>query len=135
MGFAVMALLLRKQKDGSPIESIILGNLLAGAIGLPFMLMSPPPDAAGFGALLVLGVFQLGVPYLLYSYSIKRVTALEAVLIPVIEPVLNPVWVLLFLGERPGSLALLGGAIVLGAVVVRALIALRAGKVRPIAVP
>jgi drug/metabolite transporter (DMT)-like permease len=97
--------------------------------------MSPPPDAAGFGALLVLGVFQLGVPYLLYSYSIKRVTALEAVLIPVIEPVLNPVWVLLFLGERPGSLALLGGAIVLGAVVVRALIALRAGKVRPIAVP
>lgn len=135
VGFAVMALLLRKQKDGSPIESIILGNLIAGAIGLPFMLTSPPPDAASFGALLVLGVFQLGLPYLLYSYSIKRVTALEAVLIPVIEPVLNPVWVLLFLGERPGPLALLGGAIVLGAVVVRALIALRAGKVRPIAVP
>lgn len=135
VGFAVMALLLRKQKDGSPIESIILGNLLAGAIGLPFMLTSPPPDAASIGALLVLGVFQLGLPYLLYAYSIKRVTALEAVLIPVIEPVLNPVWVLLFLGERPGPLALLGGAIVLGAVIVRALIALHAGKVRPIAVP
>lgn len=135
VGFAVMALLLRKQKDGSPIESIILGNLIAGAIGLPFMLTSPPPDAAGFGALLVLGVFQLGLPYLLYAYSIKRVTALEAVLIPVIEPVLNPVWVLFFLGERPGPLALVGGAIVLGAVVVRALIALHAGKVRPIAVP
>jgi len=135
VGFAVMALLMRKQKDGSPIESIILGNLIAGAIGLPFMLTSPPPDAAGFGALLVLGVFQLGLPYLLYAYSIKRVTALEAVLIPVVEPVLNPIWVLLFLGERPGPLALVGGAIVLGAVVVRALIALHAGKVRPIAVP
>jgi drug/metabolite transporter (DMT)-like permease len=135
IGFAAMALLLRKQKEGSPIESIILGNLLAGAIGLPFMLTSPPPDAAGFGALLVLGVFQLGLPYLLYAYSIKRVTALEAVLIPVIEPVLNPVWVLIFLGERPGPLALLGGAIVLGAVTVRALLALHEGKVRPIAVP
>jgi drug/metabolite transporter (DMT)-like permease len=135
VAFAVMAMLLRKQKDGSPIESIILGNLIAGAIGLPFMLTSPLPDAAGIGALLVLGIFQLGLPYLLYAYSIKRVTALEAVLIPVIEPVLNPVWVLFFLGERPGPLALLGGAIVLGAVVVRALIALHMGKVRPIAVP
>lgn len=135
LGFAVMTLLLRKQKEGSPIESIILGNLLAGAIGLPFMLTSAPPSAAGIGALAFLGVFQLGLPYLLYAWSIKRVTALEAVLIPVIEPVLNPVWVLLFLGERPGPLALLGGAIVLGAVVVRALIALRAGRVRPTAVP
>lgn len=135
LGFAVMTLLLRKQKEGSPIESIILGNLLAGAIGLPFMLTSAPPSAAGVGALLFLGIFQLGLPYLLYAWSIKRVTALEAVLIPVIEPVLNPVWVLLFLGERPGAIALLGGAIVLGAVIVRALIALRAGKVRPIAVP
>jgi drug/metabolite transporter (DMT)-like permease len=135
VGFAVMALLLRKQKDGSPIESIILGNLIAGAIGLPFMLTSAPPGAVGIGALLVLGIFQLGLPYLLYAYSIKRVTALEAVLIPVIEPVLNPVWVLFFLGERPGPLALLGGAIVLGAVVVRSLIALRMGKIRPVAVP
>jgi drug/metabolite transporter (DMT)-like permease len=49
--------------------------------------------------------------------------------------VLNPVWVLFFLGERPGPLALLGGAIVLGAVVVRSLIALRMGKIRPVAVP
>jgi len=135
VGFAVMALLLRKQKDGSPIESIILGNLLAGAIGLPFMLTSAPPDATGIAALLFLGIFQLGLPYLLYAWSIKRVTALEAVLIPIVEPVLNPVWVVLFIGERPGPMALLGGAIVLGSVVTRSLLALRVGKIRPIAVP
>ncbi len=135
VGFAAMVLLLRKQKDGSPIESIILGNLLAGAIGLPFMLTSSPPDAAGVGALFVLGVFQLGLPYILYAYSIKRVTALEAVLIPIVEPVLNPVWVALLIGERPGPLALLGGAIVLGSVIVRALMAIRAGRARPTAVP
>ena len=135
LGFATMTLLLRKQKDASPVESIILGNLLAGAIGLPFMLTSPLPNASSAGALLFLGVFQLGLPYLLYAWSIKRVTALEAVLIPIIEPVLNPVWVLLFLGEKPGVYALLGGAVVLGAVVVRALLALRIGRVRLTAVP
>jgi drug/metabolite transporter (DMT)-like permease len=130
VGFAVMTVLLRKQKDGSPIESIILGNLLAGLIGLPSMLGAPLPSAGGLGALLVLGVFQLGLSYLLYSYAIRRVTALEAVLVPVIEPVLNPVWVLLALGERPGPNALWGGAIVVAVVTVRALLLLRGPRPR-----
>lgn len=130
VGFAVMTLLLRKQKDGSPIESIILGNLLAGLIGLPSMLGAPLPSAGGLGALLVLGVFQLGLSYLLYSYAIRRVTALEAVLVPVIEPVLNPVWVLLAIGERPGPNALIGGAIVLAAVTVRGVLLLRGPQPR-----
>jgi len=52
----------------------------------------------------------------LYSKAIPHVRALEAVLIPVIEPVLNPVWVWLLVGEVPGGWALLGGAMVVGAV-------------------
>lgn len=123
--FAAMTLLLRKQKDGSPIDSIILGNLIAATIGLPWMVRAPLPSPVGIASLVALGTLQLGVSYLLYSYAIKRVTALEAVLIPVIEPILNPVWVMLLLGERPGRNALIGGAIVLGAVTVRALIAIR----------
>jgi drug/metabolite transporter (DMT)-like permease len=133
--FAVMTLLLRKQKDESPVESIILGNLLAGAIGLPFMFAAPLPSAQGIGALLFLGVFQLGMPYMLYAWSIKRVTAIEAVLIPIVEPVLNPVWVLIFIGEKPGTFAMIGGAVVLGSVVIRALLAVRAGTIRTTAVP
>lgn len=127
--FAAMTLLLRKQKDGSPIDSILLGNLIAALIGLPWVLRAPAPSTESLAALVALGTLQLGVSYLLYSYAIKRVTALEAVLIPVIEPILNPVWVMLLVGERPGKNALLGGAIVLGAVTFRALLAIRDRRV------
>jgi len=124
--FGAMILLLRKQKDGSPIESIILGNVLGALIGLPAMWSAPPLNASGVGALLLLGVVQLGVAYLLYARALKHVTALEAVLIPVIEPILNPVWVMLVIGEQPSPVALLGGAIVLGAVTWRAVDSIRA---------
>ena len=125
ISFAAMAVALRRQKDGSPVESIILGNLLTFAIGLPWIVESPRLPATGLAALLALGVVQLGFSYWLYARAIKQVTALEAVLIPVIEPVLNPVWVLLFMGEKPSGWALVGGAIVLGAVSARAVVAVR----------
>ena len=124
--FGVMILLLRKQKDGSPIESIILGNVLGFLIGLPAMWSAPPLTSSGLGALLLLGVVQLGIAYLLYARALKHVTALEAVLIPVIEPILNPIWVMLVIGEKPSPLALLGGVIVVGAVTWRAVYSLRA---------
>ena len=82
-------------------------------------------DTRGWLYLTVLGTFQLGLPYILYSKAIKHVTALEASLIPVIEPILNPVWVYIFLGEAPGSWALAGGIIVIAAVTVRCVIPLR----------
>jgi drug/metabolite transporter (DMT)-like permease len=125
ISFAVMALLMRKQKDGSAVESIVLGNLIAGAIGLPFILQAPSLDTGGWMALAALGVVQLGVSYALYARAIKHVTALEAVLIPVVEPILNPVWVMLFIGEKPGPLALCGGALVLAAVTWRAILSIR----------
>lgn len=129
--FAAMTILLRLQKDGSPVESIILGNLLGFLVGLPFMIGAPLPSGTGLGALLLLGIFQLGVPYLLYARAIRHVTALEAVLIPVIEPILNPIWVMLALGEKPTPLALTGGAVVLGAVTLRAVFSLT--RVPPVA--
>ena len=128
VSFAVMAMLLRKQKDDSPIESIILGNLLGAAIGLPFAAGHPLPSSSGLLALFALGVLQLGLPYLLFARAIKHVSALEAVLIPVIEPVLNPIWVLLFIGEKPSLLAIAGGTLILGAVTWRALASVRGVK-------
>jgi len=118
ISFAAMTLLSRKQKDGSPLESLFLGNILTGLIGLPFMLQSAP-NASGWIGLILLGVFQLGISYILYAEAIKHVTALEGVLIPVIEPILNPVWVFLFLHEIPGKWALVGGVIVLLSVTLR----------------
>jgi len=125
LAFAAMTMALRHQKDGAPVESIILGNLIGFVIGLPWMVSSPFPSGAGLGALLVLGVVQLGCSYWLYARAIRKVTALEAVLIPVIEPLLNPVWVFLARGEQPSSWALAGGAVVLGAVTLRAWLGVR----------
>ncbi len=124
--FAGMIIALRAQKDGSPVESIILGNLLAFVIGLPFMVSGGNLSGSGWGALIILGIVQLGVSYHFYSRAIRHVTALQAVLIPVIEPLLNPIWVLLLMGERPTPLAIVGGAIVLGTITTRSIISLRA---------
>ncbi len=121
VSFASLVLLLRKQKDASPIESVILGNILAALIGLPFM-FGAMPSARSWWGLILLGVFQLGISYLLYAKAIRHITALEAVLIPVIEPLLNPIWVMLMVGEKPTGLALVGGIIVLGAVTARGVI-------------
>lgn len=123
--FAAMIMLLRKQKDASPLESIILGNLLGFLLSLPVMWTAGVPSAGSLTALVVLGIVQLGIPYLLYARAIPHVTALEAALIPVIEPILNPVWVMLFIGERPSPLSLLGGVIVVGAVTWRAIGSIR----------
>jgi len=128
LSFAGMTIALRRQKDTSASESIILGNLLAFAIGLPWIVGAPALTPGGWLALGLLGTVQLGVAYWLYARAIKHVTALEAVLIPVIEPILNPLWVLLATGEKPSRLALVGGVIVLTAITLRAVASVRAKR-------
>jgi drug/metabolite transporter (DMT)-like permease len=122
LSFSFLILFLRKQKDESPLGSIILGNILTGLIGLPFMFESMP-SAMSWAGIALLGVVQLGLSYVLYSEAIRHVTAIEATLIPGIEPILNPIWVFLILGEVPGKWALLGGLIVFVSVTTRCVIA------------
>jgi drug/metabolite transporter (DMT)-like permease len=117
---AWMTLFMRKQKDGSPYETVLLGNALAAVIGLPFLLTASPTPL-DWGILLFLGIFQLGVASILHAYAIKRLAALEVVLVSTLEPIMNPLWVFLFHGEMPGPMALVGGAIVVVAVLVRGL--------------
>lgn len=118
VALAWLFLFMRKQKNESTIESIILGNFIAAAVGLPFIFQQTP-NYASVSVILVLGIFQLGIPYLLFSIAIKQVTAIEAILIPMIEPILNPVWVVLLVGEVPGFWAIIGGIVVVGAVTFR----------------
>ncbi len=118
---AVMIVALRRQKSGSPFGSILLGNILTFLCGLPFML-DAPPNIQAWLALAALGIFQLGISFILYSIAIKSVSALEASIITMLEPLLNPLWVFLCLGERPSTGALLGGAIILTAVSARYLL-------------
>lgn len=117
--FAWLTLFLRRHREQSVVSALLLGNLLAGLIGLPFMFQSMP-DAMSWGGLLLLGVVQLGLPYVMYALALRHIRAVEGILIPMMEPVLNPLWVFLLLGEAPGPSALLGGAMILGAVLFRA---------------
>jgi drug/metabolite transporter (DMT)-like permease len=118
VSYGWLALFLRRQKSGSPMESVFLGNVLAGLAGLPFMFGSVPGTTDWIG-LTLLGVVQLGLPYILYAIAIRHVSAVESLLIPMVEPVLNPLWAFLFLAEVPGRMSLLGGLIILGAVTAR----------------
>jgi drug/metabolite transporter (DMT)-like permease len=69
-----------------------------------------------------MGTLQIGLASLLFAYGIKRVSAIQAMLTAVIEPVLNPLWVLLVTGERPSLSALLGGSLILSAVCISSVI-------------
>ncbi len=116
--FASLVLFMRKQKEASPIGSVIIGNLLTALICLPWMVNSLPSGTDWIG-LLLLGVFQLGLSYVCYAVAIKKVTAMEGILIPVFEPILNPVWAFFFVGERIGPWALLGGFLVILSILFR----------------
>ena len=118
LAYGTMIVLLRRERDASPASALLLGNLLTAICGLPFAMGHALP-AAQVGMVVLLGVVQLAIPYILFSIAIRRVTALEAVLLPALEPILNPLWVALAHGEWPGPWSLTGGALVLGAVIAR----------------
>jgi len=125
MSMAVMMLCMRKQKDGTPANTILLGNLIGSVIGFPSLLQ----ESFSFqhiGIIAYLGIFQIGLSFVLYSIAIKRIQALESTLILTLEPILNPLWVFLVIGEIPGKQALIGGMFVVTAVTARAIVSARA---------
>jgi len=126
--FAAMTVLLRAQKDATPMKSIFLGNIVAAVVLSPFIFQAPTLEMMPLVNLLILGVFQLGLAYVFYSKAAPHVTALEAIMISMVEPILNPIWVLLMVGEKPSMMSVLGGAIILTGVVGRSLMNLQAGQ-------
>ena len=122
MAFAGLAISLRMQKDDSPLESILLGNIVTGIFGTAWLYQSMPMNQDSIIGLLLLGIVQLGIPYILYAKAIQHVTALESILIPVLEPLLNPLWVFLASGQIPGKGAFWGGAIVIIAIIGRSVV-------------
>ncbi|AQR94799.1 DMT family transporter [Clostridium saccharoperbutylacetonicum] len=120
ISMAGVVIFLKLIKDGSPVEMTFLGNIITFIIAIPFFFQSVPSLNSILG-ILILGIFQLGVSYIFYTLAVKYVSPIEAILIPVLEPLLNPFWVFLFTGEIPGTYAFIGGLIVLTAISVREL--------------
>jgi drug/metabolite transporter, DME family len=100
---------------GSPVAAVVSGNLTACLVALPMALPLGGHGAVDWAVVAYLGVFQIALAYVLVTSALRHIPALEASLILLIEPVLNPVWAWVFQGERPGAWALVGGALILGA--------------------
>jgi drug/metabolite transporter (DMT)-like permease len=116
--FSFYYIFMRLQKDDSPLESILLAHWLTAAIGLgvAFFLPRPVFNWQTVGAIAMLGIFQVGISAILFTAAIKRIPAVFANLIAVIEPVFNPLWVFLAMGETPGFHTIIGGAVIVIAV-------------------
>ncbi|HSO11464.1 MAG TPA: EamA family transporter [Anaerolineales bacterium] len=116
---AIMMVSFRAQKDGWPEDSILIASVIMAVTGFPSILKESW-TITNWSIIAYLGIFQIGLAFILFTKSIKHIPALEANLIGTLEPVFNPVWVYLFLGESMGKFALLGGLVVLIGVIVSA---------------
>jgi drug/metabolite transporter (DMT)-like permease len=116
---AIMIVSFRAQKNSSPEDSVLIASLVIAIFGFPSVLKESWA-LTNWLTVAYLGIFQIGLAFILFTKGIRHIPALEANLIATLEPVLNPVWVFLFLGEWMGKFALLGGLVVLIGVVVSA---------------
>lgn len=130
--FACYFLLLRHSKSRAVnrASSVIYGNLLVVLIAAPAGLkVIGGLNRYDAFAVFYLGVVQIGVAYTLFTVAMARgVRSLDAGIVGYIEPILNPIWVFLALGERPTQWALIGGAIIVVAVIVHTLVEARRGR-------
>ncbi|MBR5096903.1 MAG: EamA family transporter [Treponema sp.] len=109
---------LRRAKNTRPSDSLNLSCLLSFLFAIPFIVKAGLPQSAmSYPALLCLGVFQIGMPAVLLSIGIEKVPALSSVIITMLEPMMNPVWVALFAGEIPSASSILGGLVILAFIV------------------
>jgi len=120
-------LYLRRDRDRDAMASVTVGNLVAALAALPFATDALAPSARDLALTAYLGVVQMGVSYLLFAWGLRSVRAGEAAILGMLEPLLSPVWAFLGAGERPAMTTILGGSLVLGAVALPPLLALRGG--------
>jgi drug/metabolite transporter (DMT)-like permease len=113
---------------GSAAAAAVAGNLIAFGVALPFALPFGSHTLADWGVVAYLGIFQIALAYVFVTRGLQAIPALEASLILLVEPVLNPVWAWIFQGERPGPWALVGGAVILGATTLKGWYDARTGR-------
>ncbi len=108
--------MLNEFEKGDALSSMFLGQLACGIVFTPFVTRETDFSISVIVAILVLGVVQVGVAYILFSEGTKYTQPVTASIIAAIEPILNPVLVAIFWGEKLGILSLVGAVIVILAV-------------------
>lgn len=103
-----------EMETDSRFSAITAGQFITFLVGLPFVIITKPSvTTVTVMSILALGIFQLGISYILYIHASVSCPPLACCLLGGLEPLLNPVWVMLFDGETPGILAFIGGVIVI----------------------
>jgi drug/metabolite transporter (DMT)-like permease len=92
---------------------MIAGNLIAFVVCLPLALQGKPMDATDLAVVAYLGLFQVGLAYILLTHALPAVPVVEATTLLLAEPVFNPVWTWMLHHEKPSAMAMAGGAVIL----------------------
>ncbi len=127
LGLYIMLLRHPRAMGMSGTITVIYGNFLLALLTLPSGIAAIPTATwRDYAAVAFLGIFQIGLSYILFIKGVRGGTRpLDASIIGFIEPLLNPVWVFLFVGERPSNWAVLGGIIIIATVVAHTLVQYR----------
>jgi drug/metabolite transporter (DMT)-like permease len=130
LGLYIMLLRHPRAKELNPVIAVIYGDFLLALMTLPSGIAILPTISFRDVALVsALGIFQIGLSYMLFIKGVNAGTRpLDASIIGFFEPILNPVWVFLFYGERPSTWAILGGTIIVATVAVHTFIQYKVGR-------
>lgn len=119
--FGFTTIFMRKQKSFSSANSFVIAHIITFIISIPFIFLDKRPNLQSVAGLFLLGIFQMGIPSITYSLGIRKVRALTASFITMIEPLLNPIWVIIFAKEFPTIKCIIGGLIILGTISIRSI--------------
>ena len=127
LSYALLMILMRRlsRAEGArdrSLAAMVLGNAITFLACLPFAFPVVGATVQDAAAIAYLGVVQIGLAYWLFARGLRALSALEVSLLALVEPVLNPLWTWILHGERPGALALTGGAVMIAALAARALL-------------
>ncbi len=125
--FAFTTIFMRKQRSAGSASSFMLAHLITAVVCIPFYFTQgiEPGDWMSMVFIFALGTVQMAAANIFFARGIGSVTALGASIITMIEPLMNPVWVMVFAGEVPGLLSIAGGTIILGCIILREFIGSR----------
>lgn len=122
LAFAAFFLGMKKNERKFGEASIFYGNVFVSLFCFPFIIDIHSINLSDFAMVSFLGVFQIAIPYALFSYGIQKIKAVEASIISMLEPVLNPIWVFFGYAEIPKLYAIIGGIIIISAIIVRTIL-------------
>jgi len=123
IAFAANAVVLRLNKDKNPADILIFSHITCALVSVPFFFLYPPiMNTGSILSILFMGIFQIGAASALFAYGIKRISAIQAMLVCTIEPVFNPLWVFLVTGIQPSLSVVAGGCVIITAIAFSAVV-------------